>query len=131
MIILDENISRDQREAFQKWKIKFKQIGYDLANKGIIDENIIVVLHSLKQPTLFTWDSDFYNYKLLHKNYCIVYVDVKQTDVAIYIRKFLNSDLFYTKSKRMGKIIRITYEGIKCWEFSKKTEKQFLWNEQR
>jgi len=129
MIILDENISRAQREALLKWKIKFKHIGYDLSYKGIIDENIIVVLHSLKQPTLFTWDNDLYHFKLLHKNYCIVYVDVKQKDVAVFTRKFLNNEMFDSKSQRMGKIVRITYEGIKWWEFSKGVEEQLFWKE--
>jgi len=68
MIILDENILKGQKEALIRWKIKFKHIGDDLAYKGIIDENIIVVLHSLKQPTLFTWDSDLYHFKLLQLN---------------------------------------------------------------
>ena len=129
MIILDENISRDQREALIKWKIKFKHIGYDLAYKGIIDENIIVLLHSFKQSTLFTWDKKLYNSKLNHKNYGIVHVDVKPKDVAVFIRKFLTNGIFDSKSKRMGKIVRITYEGIKWWEFSKDVEQQFFWKE--
>ena len=127
MIILDENISRAQREALLKWKIKFKHIGFDLSYKGIIDENIIVLLHSFKQATLFSRDNDLYNYKLRHKNYCIVYVDINPKEVAVFTRKFLNNEIFDSKSKRMGKIVRITYEGIKWWEFSKEVEQQLFW----
>lgn len=129
MIILDENILQGQREKLIRWKIKFKHIGYDLSYKGIIDENIIVLLHKFKQATLFTRDSNFFNNKLVHNNYCIVHVNVKPKDVAIFIRKFLKTTLFDSKYKRIGNIIRVSYQGIKWLQLNEKVEKQFLWNE--
>jgi hypothetical protein len=42
MNILDENILKDQRDLLLKWKVKIRQIGYEVSRKGIQDEDISV-----------------------------------------------------------------------------------------
>ena len=53
MNILDENILKDQREQLLDWRIKVRQIGYDLARKGIQDDVIIPLLLQQRRPTFF------------------------------------------------------------------------------
>jgi len=59
VIILDENVFADQRKLLQKRKVSLRQIGVDLAKKGVGDEQIISILHGLSRPTFFTRDRDF------------------------------------------------------------------------
>ena len=68
------------------------------------DQEIISLLHDIKQPTFFSRDDDFYDYRLCHSGYCLVYLDIKKGEVANFIRRFLRHDKFKTKAKRMGTV---------------------------
>ena len=48
MNILDENIPRSQRLLLLSWGVRVKQIGVDIGHKGLQDEEIIPLLHSLR-----------------------------------------------------------------------------------
>jgi hypothetical protein len=54
MIILDEDIRADQRELLRQRRIAVRQIGHDIAEKGIKDQAILPFLHQLRRPTFFT-----------------------------------------------------------------------------
>lgn len=41
MNILDEDVPLDQRQALRRWRIRARQIGYDVGRKGIKDQEII------------------------------------------------------------------------------------------
>ncbi len=73
MNILDENIPEHQRQILQKWRVRVYQIGYDVARKGIKDDEIISFLIRKRQPTFFTRDDDFYHRHLCHARYCLVF----------------------------------------------------------
>ena len=45
MNILDEDIRADQRQLLRQHRIAIRQIGHDLARKGLKDEAILPVLH--------------------------------------------------------------------------------------
>lgn len=61
MNLLDENIFAFQRHQLLAWKIHVRQIGVEIGTRGIDDlEEIIPLLHSLRRPTFFTRDHDFY-----------------------------------------------------------------------
>ena len=53
MIILDENILDGQRLLLQAWRVAARQIGFDLGRKGLQDEEILVLLRRLRNPTFF------------------------------------------------------------------------------
>jgi hypothetical protein len=59
MIVLDENITDDQRQLLRSWNIAIRKIGKDIGHSGISDESIIPLLHQLPRPTFFTCDSGF------------------------------------------------------------------------
>lgn len=62
MNIFDENIIADQRKLLRAWKIHFRHIGSEIGYRGMDDlEEIIPLLHTLRQPTFFTGDDDFTN----------------------------------------------------------------------
>src|SRR5205823_14560102 len=86
----------------------------DVATKSIADENIIPVLHHLKSPTFFSKDKDFWERKLIHWSYCLVYLNIPEHEgrIAAFIRRFLGHRDFNTKAKRMGKVVRVHVNGV-------------------
>ncbi|MCP4356495.1 MAG: hypothetical protein GY796_00560 [Chloroflexi bacterium] len=115
MNILDENIPRNQRELLKSWRVSIRQIGYDISRKGIQDDEIIPFLHQLRRPTFFTRDSDFFNHKLCHQRYCLVYMDVDKYEAAIFVRRALRHPELDTQAKRMGAVIRVSHRGLSLY----------------
>jgi len=69
MNILDENIRADQRGLLQSWGIPVRQIGVEVGQKGIKDNEIITLLHKLRDTTwvqLSNCENGWSNFKLLH-----------------------------------------------------------------
>ncbi len=128
MIVLDENINWDQREYLLSWRIRVRQIGFDIGSSGMKDrEQIIPLLHSLRQPALFTRDRGFYNRPLVHKKYGLVYLAVEPNEVAEYVRMVLRHRLFNTKATRVGKVMCVNDAGIRYWQFGVTKEKRASW----
>ncbi|MEP7338611.1 MAG: hypothetical protein ABI977_12805 [Acidobacteriota bacterium] len=119
MIILDENIDIFERRKLQQWRIHFRRIGGEVGRYGMDDrEEIIPLLHSLRRPTFFTRDQDFYHPWLRHPGYCLVFLEVQPQEAANYIRRFLRHPLFRTQSQRMGKVVRIHEDGVRFWQIN-------------
>ncbi len=59
MNISDENIIASQRQRVRHWRIPVRQIGVDIARKGLQDEEILPFLRQLRRPTFFTRDRGF------------------------------------------------------------------------
>ncbi|GAB4154359.1 MAG: hypothetical protein Fur0021_20800 [Candidatus Promineifilaceae bacterium] len=128
MIILDENIIDSQRRLLNSWRIPVRQIGYEVGRKGMKDREIIPFLHQLNQPTLFTRDDDFYERRLCHAGYCLVYLDVRKEEVATFVRRVLRQKAFKTKAKRMGKVIRASHVGLTVWNLHAEKEDLLDWD---
>ena len=131
MLILDENISELEVWRLREARIAVRVVGVDLAEKSDSDEEIIPLLHRLKQPTFFTKDRDFWKRELLHARYCLVYLDVAEYEgeVAAAIRRFLRHPAFDTHAKRLGKVVHVQARGIKFWQRGKRTLEAVKWLE--
>lgn len=127
MNILDENILEGQRQLLLRWHVPFRQIGYEVGRKGLTDDEIIPFLLRFRQPTFFTLDRDFYDRLLCHKRYGLVFLDVAQSEAAIFVRRLLRHPEFDTHSKRMGSIIRALHSGLKVWHLPKEQELFYNW----
>ena len=114
--LLDENIRDDQRMLLRRWRIPFRQIGKEISRAGIHDDNLLPLLHRLKRPTLFTQDEDFFERKLCHCSYCLVWLNVKYIEVAAYIRRFLQHPQFCTQAQRLGKVVRAHPDSLHYWQ---------------
>lgn len=68
---------------------------------------IIPLLHTLRRPTFFTRDHDFYKADLRHLRYCLVFLDVAFDEAAEFIRRFLRHTAFRTQAQRMGRVVRV------------------------
>ena len=115
MNVLDENIVFEQREILRRWRIPFRQIGYELSRQGIKDPQIIPLLLGLKQPTFFTRDFDYFDARLCHQGYCLVWLNVAPDEAALFVRRFLHHQNFRTHQQRLGRVIRVHRGGIDYW----------------
>ena len=127
MNILDENIIENQCQLLRSWRIQFHQIGYSVGQSGMQDKQIISLLHSLRRSTFFTRDDDFYNRKLCHAGYCLVYLAVRKDEAAVFVRRLLRHKEFNTTAKRMGTVIRVTHSGGTVWRAGDDDQIYFGW----
>lgn len=127
MNILDENIIKSQRQLLKSWRIRIRQIGYEVGRRGIKDDEIIPLLLELRRATFFTRDLGFYERSLCHKRYCLVCIAVEKHETAVFIRRLLRHGEFDTQAKRIGTVIRVSRKGLFVWRLHAKTEQFFYW----
>ena len=127
MNILDENIPKPQRELLEGRRISVRQVGVNIGRKGLLDEEIIPLLQRLRRPTFFTRDSDFYDRRLCHRKYCLVYMSVEKSEAALFVRRLLHHPSFRTQAQRMGKVIRVSRAGISSWRQHQSKEEHVTW----
>lgn len=127
MILLDENINEDQRKLLAAWNIRVKQIGVEVETKAVTDERIISVLHDFKNCLFLSSDSDFWDRKYCHSNYCLVYMDVERNETAFFIRKFLKHAAFDTIKKRLGKVVKVSQTTLSYFETKNAAIKKVSW----
>jgi len=125
--ILDENIPKNQRQLLERWRIHVRQIGVNVGRPGMQDDEIIPLLQRLSRPTFFTRDGDFYERRLCHARYSLVYMAVEKYEVAIFVRRLLHHPEFDTQAKRMGAVIRVSAAGLSLWRSHVENEVHFDW----
>jgi hypothetical protein len=111
--ILDENVPDEQRELVRQFGIRIRQIGREVGRLGMQDEEIIPLLLALRRATLFTHDTDFSDPGLCHPSYCIVYLNVRQPEIASFVRRVLRHPRLDTKAKRMGTVVHASHAGLR------------------
>ena len=129
MNILDENIPHDQLDLLKSWRVPVRQIGFDVARKGIQDDEILPFLRQLRRPTFFTRDADFFKRTLCHGWYCLVYLAVEPSEAGLFARRLLRHREFDTQAKRMGTIIRVAQPGLMVWRLHAEQEANYAWYE--
>lgn len=111
MIVLDEQISRlPLRAAFKQWypgSVIFLQ---DLRPRTqILDDEIEKLLLAVKAPTFVTLNyRDFWHKWSAHPHFCVICLKLsieRWSEVSMTVRRLLTHASFYTKKKRLGKII--------------------------
>ena len=131
MNVLDENIPLEQRDLLQLSGFRCRVIGQELAALSIGDDNILALLHHLKQPTLFTRDLHFFRRHLCHAGYGLVFLDLVPEESAVFIRRFLNHPRFKTKARRMGIVARVHHDGVHFWQRSRAALQRVDWAERK
>jgi hypothetical protein len=127
MNILDENISASQRQRLRSWRIPVRQIGVDIARKGLQDEEILPFLYHLRRPTFFTRDRGFYRREVCHQQYGIVCLEVAPEEVAIFVRRVVRHPRLNTQAKRMGAVVRASHRGLRLWRLHAQEEEVIFW----
>jgi hypothetical protein len=125
--ILDENISGDERRLLLSQGIAVHHIGFDLGRPGMQDSDIIPLLHTLRRPTFFTFDLDFYKRNLCHAGYSLAYLTVGPNEAARFIRRILRHPQFNTQAKRMGAVIRASDSGLTVRRLHAMQATEYAW----
>jgi hypothetical protein len=126
--VLDENLFPEHAELLASWHIHSRQIGRELGRRGMLDDEIIALLHGLQRPTLFTLDSDFYRPGLRHDGYCLVWAEVAVAELPLIIRRFLRHPTFNTEAKRLGNIVHLSLEAVHYWPLHASQEQLVIWS---
>ena len=127
MNILDENIIASQRQRLRSLRIPVRQIGVDIARKGLQDEEIIPFLHHQRRSTFFTRDRGFYRREVCHRQYGIVCLEVTPEEVAVFVRRVLRHPGLNTQAKRLGTVVRASHRGLGVWRLHAQVEEVILW----
>jgi hypothetical protein len=128
MNLLDENIPANQRVLLERWRMRVYQIGFNLARKGLKDEEIIPYLLTQRRPTFFTRDEDFWDRNLCHRKYCLVYLAVDKNEAAAYVRSLLRHAEFDTLAKRLGCVVRLSHSGLSLWRIGEEQKISIDWD---
>ena len=127
MNLLDENVPESQRLLLGSRRVPVRQIGHDTGRKGMKDDEIISLLHQSDRLTFFTLDADFYDRRLCHGAYCLVYLDVEEEMIAETVRRFLRHRALNSKAKWMGRVIRAFPTGLTVWRIHEEQEGRLSW----
>jgi hypothetical protein len=125
--LLDENIPLDQRDLLRAWGIPCRVVGQDIAQLSIGDDNILVLLQHLKQPTFFTRDDDFFQRELCHPGYGLFWLDVAPEEAALFVRRVLRHPRFATKASRLGIVARAHHDGLQFWQRNRAARQRTTW----
>lgn len=130
MNVADENLNENQLKLLRTKRIRLRQIGVDLGRLGMSDDAVIPLLHELGSVTFFTCDIDYYQSRLCHLDYCLVYLDVETRFLAATIQEFLRHPKFRTWARRSGKVVRVRTGGLRFWSLNAKKEELLDWPDQ-
>jgi hypothetical protein len=125
--LLDANILLSQRLLLRQWRIRHRQIGPDLGRADFADYEIITLIRQRKGITLVSLDKDFFQPKWLHRNYCLLWLNVHQLKCAEYFRRFLRHPNFNTKAKRMGTVVEAAPACLHVWRLHAKRAERVPW----
>jgi hypothetical protein len=85
----------------------------------ILDDRVPEILRTLRTPTFVTIDHGFWNRRLCHPGYCILYLDLakdEQERLPGLVRRLFRLPEFRTRAVRMGKVARIRQATVSYWE---------------
>ena len=129
MNLLDENIPLDQRDLLRAGGIHCRVVGQDIAQLSLGDDNILVLLHHLKQPAFFTRDEDFFRREHCHPAYGLFWLDVVPEEVALFVRRVLRHPRFATKASRLGIVARAHHDGLQFWQLRRVALQRTTWSD--
>ncbi len=127
MNILDENIVTNERQKLDKKRIHTRKIGADLGRQGMADREVIALLHQFRAVTYFTRDIDYFQRRLCHPNYCLVWLNVEFDQTAETILGFLKHPMFRTWRQRRGTVVRAHPKGLLIWRWKRQVPEQIAW----
>jgi len=123
MIVLDEQLlGRDLEHTIGKWYQGAVRYIIDLRPHTVIkDDGIPQLLRQQNQASFVTINErDFWRKVEIDDQFCLVCLtlpDSRVKEISQSLRIAFGLPEFNTKAKRMGKVIRVTDEGISYYTF--------------
>lgn len=124
--VLDELTIKEVSEQLKRWRIATDKVGREFGQFGWSDEQIRGALIGSRK-TFHTRDKGYYKPIYRHSSYSLVFYDVRDDEMAYYIRRLLRHSLFNTHAKRLGKVIKVTSIHIEFWEVGRSGKVKVEW----
>lgn len=125
--IFDENIPASAVQLIQQRVASVAQVGDTWGESGWLDvEQILPHLHR-SRATFHTLDAGLFKRWYSHRDYCLVYYDVLEAELARWVLKFLRHRQFNTHAKRLGKVVKVSPSKLVYWEFHEPRIKEIPW----
>jgi hypothetical protein len=97
----------------------------------VLDERVPELLQRLKQPTFITIDHGFWDRRLCHPRYGILYFALRKDQQALLpglLRALMRLSEFRTRAGRMGIVARVSTSHIEYCQFQKTGLQQVSWS---
>jgi hypothetical protein len=127
MIILDEQLlGRHIEHEIARWYRGAVRFIVEVRPHTVIkDEMIPAVLRQQNQATFVTINEhDFWRKVAIDRSYCVVCFtlpDSRTREISASLRALFHRREFRTKRQRMGKVIRVTNEGVSYYTSNDRT----------
>jgi hypothetical protein len=96
----------------------------------ILDDRVPELLLTLHQPTFVTIDQGFWDRRLCHPKYCILFFalrDDRQKLLGPLLRALLRRPAFRSRKGRMGRVVRVRPTTIDSWLFQQAAMERLVW----
>lgn len=131
LLVLDDQLNRcEVLLPILKWA-KAQFLRELRLGEQILDDRVPEILLQVKQPTFVTIDQGFWDRTLCHAGYavlCFALADEEQHLLPESLRSVLRRPEFRSRSKRMGKVARITQPRIEWWDLGSRSLRQVRWS---
>ncbi len=125
--IFDENFPASAVQVVRQKVVSVAQLGQDWGVSGWLDvEQIFPQLHG-SRATFHTLDAGLFKRRYSHRDYCLVYYDVPEAELAYWVLKFLRHRQFNTHAKRLGKVVKVSPAKLAYWALHEPRMKQLEW----
>lgn len=130
LFIVDDQLAASEVYAPLRELLKSQRLQQLRPREHILDDRVPQILLTLDRPTFVTIDGDFWDRRLCHSRYCILYFSLATADqgkLPDQLRRLLRKSEFRTRAGRMGKVIRAAPSAIDYWEHARPTFKRIYW----
>jgi hypothetical protein len=86
----------------------------------VLDDRVPEILRTLHMPTFITIDRGFWDRRLCHPGYCLLYFQASKNEqkrLPRLLRRLLRLREFRSRAARMGKVARIRRDAVDYWKF--------------
>jgi hypothetical protein len=104
------------------------RLQYLRPGERILDDRVPEILQTLKTPTFVTIDHGFWNRKLCHPGFCILYFELRadeQEQLPALLRRLFRLSEFRSRAVRMGKVANVGIESVTYWQAGKRRYLKF------
>jgi hypothetical protein len=122
-LVLDDQLDvQEILPALKRWitAIRLQELR---PGEHILDDRVPEILQSLNKATFLTIDHGFWDRRLCHPDYCILYFALRkdeQHQLPRQLRRLFRLPQFRTRSAQMGVVARIQRETVVYWKEDKK-----------
>lgn len=133
MIVLDENLDQQRVRLPLQSRYRGNVLTIRDLRRGTVikDDAVPEILRLQNKPTFVTTNAvDFWRKVPAHARYCIICVPLpteRQDEIPELLCRFLRHKDFRTIRLRMGKVIRVSWSGIRYYQAGKIGATELIW----